>query len=182
MTIRTHLSRAWRAGFWRGFLAALLCYALPVLLIAYACLGATACHSETLNGDRIVILDGDTVALPCDPLKGTYRGCSEHLRFVTVDAPETFRPRCEAERPAGLAAKARVGELLRGHQVTIAREGRDRYGRTLARLTAILPDGTRIDIEADLLANGMALAYAPGRIAWADRCRHWCGDILRCGE
>lgn len=150
--------------------------ARTALAIALALLSIPA-RAETIDGDRIVIIDGDTVALPCDPAKGIYRGCSEHIRLVDIDAPETFRPRCEAERPAGLAAKARVAELLHGHMVTVTRTGRDRYGRTLACVSA---DG--IEIGADLIARGLALPYTPGRAAWADRCRHWCPGAPRCEE
>ena len=166
----------------RGFGSGMAAGGLLLAILFRLVIGSAPAHAETLPGDRIVILDGDTVALPCDPAKGLYPGCAEHIRFVTIDAPETFRPRCDAERPAGLAAKARLAELIRGHDVSIAREGRDRYGRTLARLTAIAPDGSTVDVEADLAAHGLALPYAPGRQAWGQRCRHWCPGAPRCEE
>lgn len=132
-------------------------------------------YAETIDGDRITLIDGDTVALPCDPARGIYPGCSEHIRLVGIDAPETFRARCEAEREIGLEAKAKLAELLRGHTVEITRTGRDRYGRTLARLTTEAGD-----IEPAMLATGLAVPYAPGRRAWADRCRHWCPGAEIC--
>ncbi len=105
-------------------------------------------HAETIDGDRIRIIDGDTVALPCDPARGIYPGCAERVRLVGIDAPETG-----------------------------TRTGVDRYGRTLARLTA-----GGIYVDAAMLAAGAAIPYAPGRAAWADRCRHWCPSAPRCEE
>jgi len=159
---------AWR-GFWVGVAAG-------ATLIA-AIVTASIARAETIDGDRIILLDGDTVALPCDPARGVYPGCAERLRLVGSDAPETRAPRCEAERVAGLAARAALAGLIRGRAVTITRTGRDKYGRTLARLTV---DGR--DLDDALIAAGAALPYRPGRAAWADRCRHWCPGATRCEE
>lgn len=135
-------------------------------------------HAETVDGDRIRIIDGDTVALPCDPARGIYPGCSERVRLVGIDAPEVgTHARCEAEGIAGLAAKATLARLIRGGPVEITRTGTDKYHRTLARLTA---DGT--DVDTTMLAAGAAIPYADGRAAWADRCRHWCPGAPRCEE
>lgn len=149
--------------------------AMAMLLVGGAIGRASA---ETVDGDRITIIDGDTIALPCDPARGIYPGCAERLRLVGIDAPETgARARCEAERVAGLEARAALAEILRGRSVAITRTGRDRWGRTLARLEA---GGTSVD-EA-MIAAGLALPYAPGRPAWAARCRHWCPGAPRCEE
>lgn len=128
-----------------------------------------AAHAEAVDGDRIVIIDGDTVALPCvTPSKG----CAEKIRFIDIDAPETFRPHCENERRVGLEAKARVALLLRGATVYVERSGRqDRYGRTLANLTTA--EG---DVGEALLREGLALPYRPGGEAKAARIAHWCRD------
>jgi endonuclease YncB( thermonuclease family) len=100
-------------------------------LVAFA--WPVTASAEVIDGNRIVIIDGDTVALPCAV---PARGCAEKIRFVDIDAPESFRPHCENERVVGLEAKARVAELLRGAAVYVERSGRkDRYRRTLANLT-----------------------------------------------
>ncbi|MFG1466677.1 thermonuclease family protein [Xanthobacter sp. DSM 24535] len=127
------------------------------LLLLAALLAATP--ALALDGNRLRVIDGDTVAL------GT-----EHIRLLDIDAPETAHPRCESELVLGLAAKARLLELLRGRPVEIVRHGRDRYGRTLARLTV----GGR-DVGALLSADGLAIAWRPGHDAWVDRAAHWCG-------
>lgn len=152
-------------------------FRLCVFLVLCFIAGVLTARAETLSGDRITIIDGDTVALPCDPARGLYPGCAEHIRLEGIDAPESYRPRCEAERVAGLAARQALAGLLRGHRIEITRTGRDRYGRTLAHLTA---DG--VDVEAQMLATGAAIPYAPGPAAWAKRCRHWCPSAPRCEE
>lgn len=135
-------------------------------------------HAETIDGDRIRIVDGDTVALPCDPARGIYPGCAERVRLVGIDAPGTgTRARCEAEAVAGLEAKAALAGLIRSRLVEVTRVGVDRYRRTLARLTA---GGTDVDVA--MLATGAAIPYAPGRAAWGLRCRHWCPSAPRCEE
>lgn len=56
---------------------------LSLCLALFLVVGANA---ETFDGRRVVIIDGDTIAI------GT-----ERVRLLNVDAPESFRPRCEAE-------------------------------------------------------------------------------------
>jgi micrococcal nuclease len=52
---------------------------------------------------------------------------SERVRLLNVDAPESFRPRCDAELVAGLKTKERLAQLLRTGPVRIDRHGQDRY-------------------------------------------------------
>ena len=148
-------------------------FRLAAVLVA-AMLSPAAAHAEAIDGDRIVIIDGDTVALPCAVPS---RGCAEKIRFIDIDAPETFRPHCENERRVGLKAKARVAELLRGATVYVERSGRkDRYGRTLANLTTAEGDVGKV-----LMREGLALSYRPGAEAKAARIAHWCDDSNRVG-
>jgi micrococcal nuclease len=132
-------------------------------------LSATPAKAEVVDGNRIIIIDGDTVALPCAV---PARGCAEKIRFIDIDAPETYRPHCDHERAVGLQAKARVAERLRGATVYVERSGRkDRYGRTLANL--MTADG---DVGAVLMKEGLAVPYRPGKVAKAGRIAHWCGE------
>jgi endonuclease YncB( thermonuclease family) len=147
-------------------------------LLATIALGVRHARCETVDGDCITIIDGDTVALPCDPARGIYPGCAERIRLVGIDAPEVgSHARCPTEATAGRAAKATLAGLIRGRPVEITRTGVDRYRRTLARLSV---DGA--DVDAAMLAAGAAIPYRPGRAAWADRCRHWCSGAARCEE
>lgn len=138
------------------------------IVFAAATMRALPAGAEVIDGDRIVIIDGDTVALPCAV---PARGCAEKIRFIDIDAPESFRPHCDHEGAVGLQAKARVAELLRGATVYVERSGRkDCYGRTLANLTTA--DG---DVDAVLIREGLAVPYRRGKAEKASRIAHWCG-------
>ncbi|GGC70416.1 thermonuclease family protein [Chelatococcus reniformis] len=132
-----------------------------LLCLALAAAPATA---ETVDGRRITIIDGDTVALPA-PSPGAPQ---ERVRLLDVDTPETWQSRCEDELAVGLIAKQRLRELLAG-PVTVERHGHDRYRRTLARLYA----GGR-EVGAVLLSEELAVRWRPGRDAWEQRLAHWC--------
>lgn len=134
-------------------------------LILLAALLAGAASAETVDGARFVIIDGDTVSFD-----------GERIRILNIDAPESFRSRCEAELIVGLRAKERLAALLRSGRVTIDRcepgtnRCRDRYGRTLARLRA----GGR-DVGEVLISERLALPWRAGAEARAERLGAWCG-------
>lgn len=92
------------------------------------------------------VVDGDTVWI-----------AREKIRLLDIDAPE-MEGKCAAERALAVRSRDRLAELLRARRVTIAREGTDRYGRTLARLD---------DVGQQLVREGLAKR-------WGDR-RGWCG-------
>ena len=74
------------------------------------------------------VVDGDTLHMRC--------GWVVHkVRLLGFDTPEVFRPQCDAERVAGQRATARMQHLVAAGPVTAVRfQGRDRYGRDLARV------------------------------------------------
>ena len=136
------------------------------LLLATALASAMPAAAETIPGARIIVIDGDTIALPCARPRPD---CAERIRLIEIDAPESFRPSCEAERRAGLRAKTRLAELLRQGDVIIHRSGKtDWCGRTLANVEA--KSG---DVGRTLLREGLALPYRPHEKA--RRTRVWCG-------
>lgn len=143
------------------------------VVLIVALLAGTIAHAETINGNRIIVIDGDTVALPCAI---PARGCSEKIRLYAIDAPESYRARCDAEEIQGLEAKARLAELLRNQIVTIKRgepstgRMRDRYRRTLGAL--VTPAG---DVAEIMLREGIVLPWRAGRAAKAARLETWCG-------
>ncbi|MCP4564024.1 MAG: thermonuclease family protein [Bosea sp.] len=146
--------------------ARLLQLSLAGSAAAFALLfGIVIAKAEPVDGDRIVIIDGDTVGLPG----------GERVRIFNIDAPETRGARCEAELVAGLRAKERLAQLLRGRPVEIRRcepsgRCRDRYGRTLARLEA---EGR--DLGEVLVSEGRALTWATGPAARQSLVAYWCG-------
>lgn len=96
------------------------------------------------------VVDGDTVWIN-----------REKIRLLDIDAPE-MDGKCAAERALAVRSRDRLVVLLRGREVRIAREGLDRYGRTLARVG---PKGESVGEQ--LVREGLARR-------WGDR-RGWCG-------
>jgi endonuclease YncB( thermonuclease family) len=103
-------------------------------------------------------VDGDTIGFG-----------SERIRILNIDAPESYQPNCEKELVAGLKAKERLAQLVRAGMVSVQREGKDRYGRTLARLSV---DGR--DIGETLIREGFALPWQEGASAKQARTARWC--------
>lgn len=124
-----------------------------------AVLIASPAMAETVAGDSIIVLDGDTIELPCQTA-----GCRpERIRLLNIDAPETTGAVCRAEYEAGEAARDRLIALIAGRPVHITRcedsgRCRDRYGRTLARLAT-----STGEVGQQLMAEGHALPWRAGR-------------------
>lgn len=132
---------------------------------------AVAATYEPIDGNRIIILDGDTVALPC---KKPGRGCAERVRLRDIDAPEIFTPDCREGLEQGLKAKARLAQLIRGKVVYVERDGhRDLYGRTLGALRIGSPSGLNAGMQ--LIRDDLARPWKPGTAAREERRLYWCG-------
>src|SRR5262245_22032735 len=67
------------------------------------------------------VVDGNTIRLG-----------AERIRILGIDTPELGAARCTAERRAAEVAKRRLTEIISGQELEIVRNGKDRYGRTLA--------------------------------------------------
>jgi endonuclease YncB( thermonuclease family) len=123
---------------------------------------ATLIVSQRLdpNSCRIVsVTDGDTVRVWC-PGKGLQKA-----RLLGFDTPETFRPRCFEEFAKGTLATwyLRV-VLLRTDELTIVRQGTDRFGRVLVKLWV---DGR--PLAQKMIEKGLARPYSGGQR------KGWCG-------
>lgn len=103
------------------------------------------------------VYDGDTVALDC--------GAGERTaRIQGLNAPETRDAACATEAALGKRATARLRALVKGAgEMSVTRDGHDRYGRDLVRLWI---DGR--DVAATLVAEGLAEPYLGGAR------RDWC--------
>ncbi|MDI6838842.1 MAG: thermonuclease family protein [Rhizobiaceae bacterium] len=103
------------------------------------------------------VVDGDTVVID-----------GEKIRIYNIDAPELRHAACDAELRLAEVAKRRLDTLLASGVVVIIRgdNGRmkDRYGRTLARLTV---DGR--DIGEILVIEELARP-------WEGKRQPWCGQ------
>ena len=106
------------------------------------------------------IIDGDTFELQ-----------GETIRIANIDAPEMPpRSRCWAEARLARAAAYALDDIRADSRdlgrAMITREGRDRYGRTLARVTF---DG-ELDAGEMMIEAGLA---AP----WTGRRWDWCAPV-----
>jgi micrococcal nuclease len=100
----------------------------------------------------LVVVDGDTVKLIC-PDSG-----AETARLIGFDAPEKFSPRCMGELVAAEKATwALRGMIFEADRLAVRREGQDRYGRALIRLS--LDDK---DVAGRMIKAGHGRAYSGG--------------------
>ena len=137
-----------------------------ILLVLAITMASPAAESETW---RVVsVHDGDTV-------RCLDEGNREHkIRLAGIDAPETGQP-------FGTVSRDHLRQLVLRREVVVHEQGKDKYGRTLARLEV---DGQ--DVGEKMVAAGLAWHYvrfsddeqlaraerearAAGRGLWADR-------------
>jgi micrococcal nuclease len=113
-------------------------------ILATAAIGALllAAPPGATQDTTLRVIDGDSIVV---------RGNT--IRIMGLDAPE-LHGACPAEIALAQRARARLQMLLAG-PYTIERHGRDRYGRTLARVL----DARGRDVAAVLISEGLARAY-----------------------
>jgi len=128
---------------------------LAVLAVVLLSCAATA-------AEPITVVDGDTI----------YYG-DEKIRIVGLDAPETYRARCDAERALGQRATGYLRALVQRGKMRIERQDKpDRYKRTLARVYI-----SGRDVAEIMVSEGLAVRYdcprgrCPKRIDWCERLR-----------
>lgn len=102
------------------------------------------------------VVDGDTVWIN-----------REKIRLAAIDAPE-ITGKCEEERALARRSKARLMQLLQSGDIRIDRDGKDRYGRTLARLYLFVGGNKKVSIGDVLVREGLAQPW-PRRRAWCPR-------------
>lgn len=109
------------------------------------------------------VVDGDTVKVRATIWVDQTVEVSVRLRGI--DAPEIYRPKCEAEKALARTAKASVAAVApAGAQVTITNITRDKYGGRVVA-TVITQDGETL--AERLLAQGQAI---PDGVP-----KPWCG-------
>ncbi len=113
---------------WQALCAALLSLAM-----------ASAAHAD-FTGKVVAVADGDTITVMRDlvPVK---------LRLLEIDAPEK-------KQAFGAVSKQSLSDLCFNKTATLIEKGRDRYGRTLARVSC---EG--VDANAEQVRRGMAWVY-----------------------
>ncbi|SHL03194.1 nuclease homologue [Roseovarius marisflavi] len=100
------------------------------------------------------VVDGDTI---------WFEG--EKIRMMGYDTPEPITNICGGQREVDLATAAsdRLLQLLNENQFTIVRDGKDKYGRTLA---VVRVGG--MDIGDILIAEGLARSWPDGAEFWCE--------------
>jgi micrococcal nuclease len=109
--------------------------------------------ANVCTATEVKVWDGDS-----------FRIGPEAVRIANIDTPEIGdKARCAFEADLALQAKAILVDLLASGEVTIHRDGTDRYGRTLAVVSV---DGR--DAGDALVAAGVARTWAGRREPWCE--------------
>ena len=93
-----------------------------------------------ITGKVVAVADGDTITVLHD-------NAQVKVRLTEIDAPEKAQA-------FGNRSKQSLTDLCLDKTAVLAEKGKDRYGRTLARVTC---NGT--DVNAEQVRRGLAWAY-----------------------
>ena len=106
------------------------------------------------------IVDGDTLDAFID--LGFHVIVRKRIRFYGINTPET-RTRDKEEKKKGLAAKARLEELLKNndYKFVLQSHGLGKFGRCLGEL--FLTDGDNKSIQEILIEEGHGEEYYGGK-------------------
>ena len=104
------------------------------------------------------VYDGDTFTL----------STGEKVRLACIDTPEMRNTaKKKADKPAALAAKAYLVELIKDSDLTIDRVAKDIYGRTIARVYT--PDGKELSREMYLSGHAIIFEGYSRPCPWANQ-------------
>jgi len=120
-------------------------------------------YTYKIELDRVI--DGDTIDAKID--LGFDISTKKRIRFMGINTPES-RTRDLEEKARGLAAKARVKELLEGADIIqLKSHGVGKYGRCLGELSIDIVDGqekmTLESVNEILIKEGHAVEYHGGK-------------------
>jgi micrococcal nuclease len=114
---------------------------IKTIFILFAlCLSASA-QPQTITGKVVGVSDGDTITVLDDQKR------QHKIRLEGIDAPES-------RQDYGSRAKQSLSDLVFGKTVTVTSSKKDKYGRTLGRVTL----GGQ-DIGQEQIKRGMAWFY-----------------------
>ena len=117
-----------------------MCSILSRLFGGVALLAAASVTYADFTGKVVAVADGDTITV-------LHERVQVKVRLTEIDAPEK-------KQAFGNRSKQSLSDLCFGKTATLADKGKDRYGRTLARVTC---DG--VDANAEQVKRGMAWVY-----------------------
>lgn len=102
-------------------------------------------HARALVARVVRVVDGDTLEV-----RSGHRELT--LRLLYIDAPEH-------DQPYGREARRSLEQLVRLDRVRVETRGRDRFGRTLAR---VIRESDSLDVNLAQVERGFAWSYARG--------------------
>ena len=107
------------------------------------------------------VVDGDTIDVQIDlGFSVLHRA---RVRMLGIDTPES-RTRNKEEKVMGLAAKARLKELLKGNKIEIeCSKEKGKFGRVLGIIWATDKAGNRVNVNDQLCVEGHARPYFGGK-------------------
>ena len=116
----------------------------------------------TYNIEVLRVIDGDTIDASID--LGFDVKIKKRIRFMGINTPES-RTRDLEETKKGLAAKARVAELLdMAEEVLLTSHGVGKFGRCLGELQLSDPKSfTMTNLNKQLIEEGHAVEYHGGK-------------------
>jgi len=108
------------------------------------------------------VIDGDTFDCDID-LGFSVWMRKERVRLLGIDTPES-RTRNKEEKKLGLAAKARLKDLLpKKFMIITHKDGKGKFGRVLAEPMVEHPEYGLINVCEKLLEEGYARVYMGGK-------------------
>ena len=111
--------------------------------------------------ELVRVVDGDTILVDCK-LGFDVEIRNMRLRFAGINTPES-RTRNKAEKALGLAAKARLVEILESaDSIEFESHGKGKFGRVLATPYAVIGD-ERTDVCQMLVREDHARLYDGGK-------------------
>jgi micrococcal nuclease len=116
----------------------------------------------TYKIDVLKVIDGDTIDANID--LGFDVSVKKRIRFMGINTPES-RTRDLEEKKRGLAAKARVAELLdTATEVQLISHGVGKFGRCLGEIDFECPDSLTLkNLNKQLIEEGHAVEYFGGK-------------------
>ncbi|MFC3053139.1 thermonuclease family protein [Kordiimonas pumila] len=132
-----------------------LAFIFVVIFMVYAT--TTTADIELVGAEVRHVYDGDTITVK---MHDTYT--VERVRLLDIDTAELGSAKCVRERALALKQRDTLKSLLTTN-VSLAIEGRDRYGRLLA----VVYNEHHENVNATMLRTGYARPYAGGiRRGW----------------
>ena len=114
------------------------------LLVVAVFVATSAFAAETLHGHVVKVTDGDTITV-LDAANMQHR-----IRLDKIDAPEK-------SQPFGDSSRKHLAALVAGKIVEVEWTKKDKYGRILGTVWAMLP--TRTDVNLQMVKDGFAWHY-----------------------